>query len=106
MARRDWAETLRNTLGDRGCPLCGEQAWDFEGRRVVFLVEREHARLDKIRGRLEFTGSRTYRENPEQALIQEVFKVFQQAWRNNRLVQLSCSNCGHTELLDARKVGA
>src|SRR5215216_2555700 len=29
----------RALMGDRECPLCGEQAWDFEGARVVFLVD-------------------------------------------------------------------
>ena len=29
----------RKLVGDRACPLCGEQAWDFEGSRVVFLVK-------------------------------------------------------------------
>jgi predicted nucleic-acid-binding Zn-ribbon protein len=92
-------------LADRGCPLCGEQAWDFEGNSVMFLVEPNSVGRDKMEGRLALTGSRTYRENPEQALIQQVLKAFRDAARSNRVVQLTCKNCGHTELLDARKVG-
>jgi predicted nucleic-acid-binding Zn-ribbon protein len=72
----------------------------------VFLVEAERVRLEKIRDHLERTGNRLYREHPGQALIRELFKVFEEATRENRLVRLSCNNCGHTELLDAREFDA
>jgi hypothetical protein len=96
-------------LGDRKRPLCQAQAWDFAETRVVFLVEAERVRLEnleKIQDHLERTGSRLYREHPGQALIRELFKVFEEATRENRLVRLSCNNRGHTERLDARKLNA
>jgi predicted nucleic-acid-binding Zn-ribbon protein len=103
-SRGHLGQKVRAQVGDRRCPLCQAQAWDFAGTRVVFLVETERVRLEKIRSRLERTGSRLYREHPGQALIRELFKVFEEATRDNRLVHLSCNNCGHTELLDARKL--
>jgi predicted nucleic-acid-binding Zn-ribbon protein len=99
-------QKVRVQLGDRRCPLCQAQAWDFAGTSVLFLVEAERVRLEKIQNHLERTGSRLYREHPGQALIRELFKVFEEATRDNRLVQLSCNNCGHTELLDSRKLNA
>ena len=99
-------QKVRVHFGDRKCPVCQAQAWDFAETRVVFLVEAERVRLEKIQDHLERTGSRLYREHPGQALIRELFKVFEEATRENRLVRLSCNNCGHTELLDARKLNA
>lgn len=99
-------QKVRGQLGDGRCPLCQARAWDFVGTRVVFLVEAERVRLEKIQNHLERTGSSLYREHPGQALIRELFKVFEEATRDNRLVRLSCNNCGHTELLDARKFDA
>ena len=72
----------------------------------MFLVETERVRLEEIQDHLERAGSRLYREHPGQALIRELFKVFEEATRDNPLVRLSCNNCGHTELLDARKLDA
>ena len=97
-------QKVRLQLGDRRCPLCQAQAWDFAGTRVVFLVEAERVRLEEIQNRLEVSGSRLYREHPGQALIRELFKIFEEATRDNRLVQLSCNNCGHTELIDTAKL--
>ena len=57
-------QKIRVHLGDRRCPLCQAQAWDFAGTRVVFLVEAERVRLEKIQDHLERTGSRLYREHP------------------------------------------
>jgi len=99
-------QKVRPLLDDRRCPLCQAQAWDFAGTRAVFLVEAEHVSLEKIRAHLERTGDSLYREHPGQALIRELFKVLEEAARNNRLVRLSCNNCGHTVLLDARKLNA
>ena len=93
-------------LGDRRCPLFQAQAWDFAGTRAVFLVEAERVRLEKIQDHLERTGNRLYREHPGQALIRELFNVLEEATRDNRLIRLSCNNCGHTELLDARTLDA
>jgi hypothetical protein len=99
-------QMVRVRLGDRRCPLCQAQVWDFAGARVVFLVEAERVRLEKIQDHLERTGSTLYREHPGQALIRELFKVFEEATHDNRLVRLSCNNCGHTELLGARTLDA
>jgi hypothetical protein len=57
-------QKVRVHLGDRRCPLCQAQAWDVAGTRVVFLVEAERVRLEKIQDNLERTGSRPYREHP------------------------------------------
>ncbi len=99
-------QKVRVQLGDRRCPLCQARAWDFAGTCVVFLVEAERVHLGKIQNHLERTGSALYREHPGQALIRELFKIFEEAARDNPLVQLSCNNCGHTELLDTRKLNA
>jgi hypothetical protein len=102
----DLGQKVRVHRGDRSCPLCQAQAWDFVGSRVVFVVEADRVRLEKIQDHLQRTGNSLYREHPGQALIRELFEVLEEAARDNRLVRLSCNNCGHTELLDARKLNA
>jgi hypothetical protein len=104
--RDSLGQKVRAQVSDRRCPLCQAQAWDFARRRVLFLVETEHVSLEKTQNHLERTDSRLYREHPGQAPIRELFKVFEEATRDNRLIQLSCNNCGHTALLDARKLNA
>lgn len=99
-------QKVRIHLGDRRCPLCQAQAWDFAGTRAVFLLEAERVSLEKIQDHLERTGNKLYREHPGQALIRELFNVLEEATRDNRLIRLSCNNCGHTELLDARTLDA
>jgi hypothetical protein len=103
----------RAVLRDKACPLCGERAWDFEGARVVFLVDaRDGERLaDYNRLRLggpSLTGLRRGGGDAESALrqVSDQLKPVRDAASRNRLVQIACNNCGHTELLDASKAGA
>lgn len=86
---------LRDHLAQRACPLCGERKWDFENAETVVLVKQDSgsAALRGARG----TGSG------------DVGKALEDAFsspRNVRLRKLTCDNCGHTELLDARKLGS
>ena len=112
-ARSPLAQTVRERLGDRACPLCGERAWDFEGLRVVFLVDAsDGSRLADYR-RFAAAGpvlswGRTNESDAEKAQrwTGDQLKPVRTAASRNRLVQLTCNNCGHTELLDAEKVGA
>jgi hypothetical protein len=46
----DLRQAVRERLSDRGGPLCGEQAWDFERAPVVFVVDAEYP--ESIRRRL------------------------------------------------------
>jgi hypothetical protein len=100
-------------IGGRACPLCGEWAWDFEGARAVFLVDaRDGERLaDYNRLRLggpSLTGLRRGGGDAESALrqVSDQLKPVRDAASRNRLVQIACDNCGHTELVDASKLGA
>jgi len=102
----------RALMGDRECPLCGEQAWDFEGARVVFLVDAsDGSRLADYR-RFAAAGpvlswGRTSESDAEKAQrwTSDQLKPVRDAARR-RLVQLTCNNCGHTELLDVSKLRA
>ena len=75
------------------CSLCGEhQSWDFSGLRNVFLADAESATLaDRSRGS---TGARTSENEPLRGPVS-----------GERLIRLTCDNCGHVVLLDATKVG-
>lgn len=88
-------EQIRGLFEDRGCPLCGERAWDFEGSRVVVLVDE--GALERARRQLKGMGG-----GSSESEVQK--RVFKEASENNRLFKLTCNNCGHTELLDANKI--
>lgn len=100
----------RRLVGDRPCPLCGERAWDFEGARLVFLVGTwEGSRLaDYRRLALGGTGARRTGSESERALrkVSDQLKPVRDAASRNKLIQLACNNCGHTELLDPSKGGS
>ena len=104
---------VREQLGDRECPLCGQQAWDFGGARVVFLIgASDGSSLGDYRrpsdvGPIQSPG-RTSRSDEEKALrwVSDQLRPVRDAASENRLIQLSCNNCGHTELLDAGKLGS
>jgi hypothetical protein len=83
-------------LSGRGCPLCDEQAWDFDGMRIVVLVDAEMPERVSQQ-RFPWGGAR----NPEEGLVG---RIFEEADIDNRLIQISCDNCGHAELLDACKL--
>jgi hypothetical protein len=75
------------------CSHCGEhQSWDLSDLRNVYLVDPEGAtRADHHR---KPTDARTGEDDPLRAPIS-----------GNRLIRLTCDNCGHVVLLDAMKVG-
>jgi hypothetical protein len=103
--------TARTLVGDRACPLCAERAWDFDGARVVFLVGTwEGERLaDYDRAKLAGRRLRGDKEDVGDQLLGRLSDELQpvrDAARRNRLIQLACNNCGHTELLDPRTTGA
>ena len=106
------ARTVSERQGDRACPLCAERAWDFEGTRLVFLVDAsDGSRLADFR-RFAAAGpvlswGRTSESDAEKAQrwTGDQLKPLRTAASRNRLVQLTCNNCGHTELLNADKVG-
>jgi predicted RNA-binding Zn-ribbon protein involved in translation (DUF1610 family) len=75
-----------------GCPLCGEHhSWDFSGVRIVYLVDAQ--RMGKADRRRTWSGVRTKVDDPLRTLTS-----------GNRLVRLTCDNCGHVLLLDAEKI--
>ena len=107
--------SIESSMKDRPCPLCGGRAWDFEGAQTVFLIEAQEARKLGTRGArrrspggpvLSPYGGGTSEDSPILRRIEEALRPVRDAADRNRLVKLSCSNCGHTELLDADKVGA
>ncbi len=80
-------EELRRQLEDAGvsgCPLCGQDAWDFDNAREVFLIDAG--------GESKRTGERYLPTGSDRE------EVLGKATKNNRLVQLTCSNCRYTAL--------
>jgi hypothetical protein len=106
--------TVESFMEDRSCPLCGERAWDFGGAQTVFLLDAEEARRLGARGArlgsygpvLSPHGGSTGEDAAIQRRIEAALKPLRDAAVRNRLVKLACTNSGHTELLDADKVGA
>jgi hypothetical protein len=67
----------------------------------VFVIATNYPA--NVRRLTSLTGPRLSSRGPQEELSMKVFKA---ASRDNSLVQIACDNCGHTELLDAGKVGA
>jgi hypothetical protein len=75
------------------CPLCGEhQSWDFSDLRNAFLVDAEGANLADRN--LEPTRAPTGEGDFLRASVS-----------GDRLIRLTCDNCGHVVLLDEARVG-
>ena len=69
---------------------------------MVFVIGERYP--DAMERQLRSTGPRL---SPSRGPAPEVsMRVFKEAARDNRLVQISCDNCGHAELFDARKLKA
>ena len=88
-------EDVRRKLesaGVGGCPLCTAGLWDFDNTREVFLIEASRG-ANKL-GECLSRGS-----NDVEALGKQL-GVVRDAAESNRLIQLTCGNCGYTALID------
>ena len=89
-------QAVHERLDGSGCPLCGQDVWDFDEMHVVVLVDPEMPAT--LRQRSQLHGAR----EPEMGLA---VRIFEEAARDSRLIKIACNNCGHTELLDTGKLG-
>lgn len=90
-------QALHGVLGPRDCPLCNERDWDFQGAEIVLVMNVKGQ--ENARRRLNFVGAR---DSSEGAVTK---RALEEAAKKP-LIRIPCDNCGHTELLDARKLGA
>ena len=105
MDRNQMEQRLKAWLEERRaskCPLCGEESWDFGHLQQVFLISSSGGA--EI-GREPPRGPGAGRPGPERQLrdLRSQLRVVRNA-AANRLVQLTCDNCGHVVLLNAAKI--
>jgi predicted nucleic-acid-binding Zn-ribbon protein len=106
MDREQTIQTLRTWLEEQNaskCPLCREEAWEFDNLRRVFLISSGGGA--EIGGESEdWVGAERQNVYPQLQYLRRQLRVVRNAAQLNRLLQLTCDRCGYVVLLNADKI--